>query len=228
MKSTIVVCGHGPGISNAVARRFGTAGHKVALVARTADKLTAAAAELQKVGIEAKAFATDLGDESRVRAMIADVQKQLGSIGIVHWNAYGRGAGDLIGASSSELRGVLDVGVHSLLAAVNAAHADLVANKGAVLITGGGLSSYNAAVDRMAVSWGAMGLAVSKAAQHKLTGLLHERLEADGIYAGEVTVMGIVKGTAFDKGNGTLDPGAIAEQFWTLYTERTATFADAR
>ncbi len=46
MTRTILVCGHGPGISDAVARRFGREGFAVALVARNAERLAAAVASL--------------------------------------------------------------------------------------------------------------------------------------------------------------------------------------
>ena len=73
----------------------------------------------------------------------------------------------------------------------------------------------------MAVGWKVMGLGVAKAAQHKLVGLLSERLRGDGIYLGEVTVLGMVKGGAFDAANqGAIEPRAVADAFWKLYTER--------
>jgi short-subunit dehydrogenase len=51
MSKTIIVCGHGPGISDAVAKKFGAEGFSVALVARSADKLTAAVAALEAKGV---------------------------------------------------------------------------------------------------------------------------------------------------------------------------------
>jgi hypothetical protein len=90
------------------------------------------------------------------------------------------------------------------------------------LITGGGFAFYADPVDKMVVDWNAMDVAVVKAAQHKLTGLLHHKLAGDGIYVGTVVVLGMVRGTAFDHardGSG-LDPDAIAEAFWKLATER--------
>ncbi len=41
---------------------------------------------------------------------------------------------------------------------------DLEAQKGAVLVTGGGLSFYDPNVDAMAVQWNAMGLAIGMSA----------------------------------------------------------------
>jgi hypothetical protein len=67
-----------------------------------------------------------------------------------------------------------------------------------------------------------MGLAMTKAAQHKLVGMLHQRLQSEGVYVGEVVVQGLVKGTAFDSGNATLDPDAIAERFVALHAARSS------
>lgn len=220
MKPTIIVCGHGPGISDAVARRFGREGYAVALVARNAARLAAAAEALSAEGITARAFPCDLADLDAVRGMVRAVREGLGPVTVLHWNAYQGGAGDLLTDPAESLRGVLDVAVLGLVAAAQEAHADLKAAKGAVLVTGGGFAFYDAKVDAMATQWGAMGLAVSKAAQHKAVGLLRARLAADEVFVGEVVVLGMVKGTAFDSGHATLDPAEIADRFWQLLQAR--------
>jgi NADP-dependent 3-hydroxy acid dehydrogenase YdfG len=220
MKKTILVCGHGPGISDAVARVFGAQGFAVALVARGAERLAAAVTSLTAAGITAQAFPTDLADPDAAAAMVGAVRASLGPIAVVHWNAYARTAGNLATASVAELRTLLDVGVVSLIATAQAALPDLKAQHGALLVTGGGLAFYDSKVDAMAVGWGSMGLAVTKAAQHKLVGLLGEQLGNEGVHVGEVIVKGLVKGTAFDQGNATLEPAAVAAKFWQLYTER--------
>jgi hypothetical protein len=115
----------------------------------------------------------------------------------------------------------IDVSVTGLIAAVQASLPDLKSQpQAAVLITGGGFAYYDPQVDAMATQWNAMGIAVAKAAQHKLTGLLSAKLKGDGIYVGEVVVLGQVKGTAFDSGNATLEPSAIADKFWGIYQAR--------
>jgi short-subunit dehydrogenase len=220
MKKTIVICGHGPGISDAVARRFGKEGFAVALVARNADRLKAAAEALSGVGITAKGFACDLSDPKAVRTLIRDVRGSLGPITVLHWNAYAPGAGDLTSSPAEELLGSLGVSVVGLVAGVQEALPDLKKEKGAVLVTGGGLAFFTPQVDAMAVSWNAMGLAVGKAAQHKTVGLLHQKLAGEGVYVGEVVVMGPVKGTAFDSGSAKLEAPAIAEKFWELHQGR--------
>ncbi|MCA9701021.1 MAG: hypothetical protein KC431_26075, partial [Myxococcales bacterium] len=94
-------------------------------------------------------------------------------------------------------------------------------DQAAVLITGGGFAFYSPDVDRMIVQWQTSSLALAKAGQHKLAGLLHQRLAGDGIYVGEVVVLGLVKGTAFDQGQAQLDPADIAGAFWRIYQERS-------
>jgi len=219
---TILVCGHGPGISNAVAKKFAAEGFAVGLVARSKDKLEAAAAELAKGGAKAKALPCDLSDPAAVKAMVAAGRDALGPIAAIHWNAYAGGAGDLTTADPAGIRRAFDVSVTGMVAATQAALADLEAQKGALLVTGGGFAFYDKQVDAMAVQFNAMDLAIGKAAQHKAVGLLHEKLAPKGVYVGEVVVMGVVKGTAFDAGgHGTLEAPAIANKLWELYAKRS-------
>jgi NADP-dependent 3-hydroxy acid dehydrogenase YdfG len=218
MSGVIVVGGYGPGISDSVARRFGREGLAVALVGRTEERLAKANAAFEQQKIRAKPFRCDLGDTDAVRTMLARVRSSLGPISVVHWNAYTHGAGDLTTTTPAELHAVFDVAVHGLVACVQDALPDLEKAKGAVLVTGGGLAKESA--DPIAVSFNAMGLALAKATQHKLVGMLHHKLAPKGVYAGEVLVNALVKGTAFDRGNATLEPDAIAELFFKIYRER--------
>jgi NAD(P)-dependent dehydrogenase (short-subunit alcohol dehydrogenase family) len=220
MQKTIIVCGHGSGISDAVANKFGAEGFQVALVARTADKLEKARAALQTRGVKAAAFPTDLSDPNAAKGLVKRVTDQLGPITALHWNAYANAAGDVMAADAAALRTVFDVAVTSLVLTVQEAFADLKAAKGAVLVTNGGLGFFDPAVDAMAVQWSSMGLAIANAAKHKLIGLLTEKLRADQITVGEVVVLGLVKGTAWDTGNATIDPRTIADKFWEIYSQR--------
>jgi short-subunit dehydrogenase len=220
MKKTLLVLGHGVGISDAVARKFAREGFAVGLVARSADKLEAAAARLRAEGHTAVALPCDLADAAAVKALVAKAKAELGPITAIHHNAYGGGAGDLLGGDLDGLRRAIDVSVTSLVTAVSEARADLVAAKGAVLVTGGAFCFYDPQVDAMATQFHAQGLAVAKAAQHKAVGLLAAKLGPEGVYVGEVVVAGMVKGTAFDHGNATLDANDIAAKFFDLYAAR--------
>jgi 2-keto-3-deoxy-galactonokinase len=79
------------------------------------------------------------------------------------------------------------------VAAVQAAHEDLKANHGCVLVTGGGLALENDAMAAAAANWGIASLGIAKAAQRKLVHVMHAALAKDGIYVAEVTVLGGVR-----------------------------------
>lgn len=220
MKATLVICGYGVGISEAVARRFGKEGYRVAVVARNQERLAAGVSALLAAGIEAKGYPADLGNADVVRRVMTDIQRD-GAVQLLHWNAYSAAAGELMSASSDELSQVLATSVTGLVVAAQALRASLKETRGAILVTGGGLALYDKAVDAAAVGWKSAGLAVAKAAQHKLVGLLRETLAPDGIYVADVVVAALVKGTAFDRGNATLDPTVVADRFWTMVGARS-------
>lgn len=222
MAKTIIVCGHGVGISDAVASKFGAEGFQVALVARSADKLEKAQAMLTARRIKAATFPTDLSDPSAAKGLVRRVTEKLGPITAIHWNAYANVAGDVMKADASALHTAFDVAVTSLALVVQGAYADLKAANGVVLVTNGGLGLFDAQVDAMAIQWNSMGLAIANAAKHKLVGLLTKKLQSDGITVGEVVVLGLVKGTAWDNGNATVEPRAVAEKFWEMYSKRSS------
>ena len=88
MPKTIIVCGYGPGISDAVANKFAGQGFQVALVARSVDKLDNARRALQTRDVKAAAFPTDLSDPNAAKGLVKRVAEQLGPVTAIHWNAY--------------------------------------------------------------------------------------------------------------------------------------------
>ena len=228
MPKTIIICGYGPGISKAVAEKFGAEGFQLALVARTADKLAAGVSALGAKGIKAAAFTADLSDPVSVREVVQKVRAALGPITVVEWTAYNAGAGDLTTADAAAIRGVLDVPVTCLLAAVQEALPDLRREKdAAVLVANGGLGYFDPKADAVGVQVNAMGLSLANAAKHKLVGLLAAKLKPENVYVGEVMVLGSVKRSP-DDSSGTVAPAAVAAKFWDLYQARDAVTAEVR
>lgn len=226
MAKTIIVGGYGSGISAAVAEKFGGEGFAVALVARNAERLASGVKALEAKGVKAAAFPTDLGDAGAVRALVAKVRNSLGPISVLHWNAYTSDAGDLLTADTTALHRAFDVAVSGLLAAVQEVLSDLKQDKeSAVLVTNGGYGLFDASIDGYAIQANAMGLALTNSAKHKLVGLLSAKLKPDGIYVGELMVLGTVKGTPWDSGNATIEASAVGNRFWELYRARTETWA---
>ncbi|MDX2093319.1 MAG: SDR family NAD(P)-dependent oxidoreductase [Kofleriaceae bacterium] len=220
MSKTIIVAGYGPGISKAVAERFGRDGYNVALVARSAQRITAGVKELASAGIKAEAFTADMSKPDDIKAVVENA-RALGPIAALHWNAYSGGAGDLTVATPEEMQAVLSVPVIGLVVAVQAALPDLRAQKGAVLVTNGGFGLLDPAIEAAAVQWNHMGLSVANAAKRKVVALLAAKLKPDGVYVGEVVVTGSIKGSAWDNGQANLEGAAVADRFWKLAQTRT-------
>jgi short-subunit dehydrogenase len=222
LSKTIAICGYGPGISAAVAQRFGREEFQVALVARNAERLAAGAAALEASGIRAAAFPADLGRQAEVERALESVRATLGPVAVLHWNAYARSAGDLLAADAAATGAIFDLPVIGLLAAVKNALPDLEkAKDGALLVTNGAFGLNDPAIDERAVSFGAMGLALANAAKRKLVGMLAHKLKPHGVYVGEIMVLGSVKGSAWDNGTATLEAATVADAFYDLYLSRS-------
>lgn len=223
MKKVLVVFGYGPGVSRAVAERFGAEGFAVALVSRNRERLEAGVAALKAKGTEAGAFVADVTQPAQIRRAMDEIRARLGPATVLEWTAYGSDGGDLLSASPAELGSIFALPVTGLVSAVQAALPDLKQSQNAaVLLANGGLGLFDAANDRMAVEWNVMGLALANAAKHKLAALLALKLKPENIFVGEVMIMNVVKGSAFDQGNGTIESSAVANEFWKLYTTRSA------
>lgn len=221
MAKTILVSGYGPGISSAVAEKFGAEGFSVALAARNAERLSAGVKALQGKGVRAAAFPTDLSDPNAAVALVGKVREALGPLTALAWTAYDTGAGDLLAADPTAIRRVLDIATTTLLATVRAALPDLRSQPdAAVLVVNGGFGYAEPAVDATAVQYNSMGLALANAAKNKLVGMLAQKLKDDRIYVGQAMVLGTVKGTAWDNGSATLEPATIAGKLWDMYRSR--------
>ena len=222
MSKSIVVVGFGPGISTAVADKFGAEGFAVALVARNQARLAAGVEALKAKGVAAAAFSADAGDPAAIRAAIGKARAELGPITVLHWNAYSGGdVPDLTTTDPAVVGRVFDIAIVGLLAAVQEALPDLKASgEGGLLVTNGAFGELGSMMDAVATSMKVVGVALANTAKHRLVGLLAEGLKGEGVYVGEVMVAGAVKGTPFASDGQGIEASAIADKFWELYQGR--------
>ena len=222
MSKTIVIVGFGPGISTAMADKFGAEGFTVVLMARNRERLDAGVKALWAKGYTAGAFIADAADPASIRAALGHARSALGPITVIHWNAYGgHETGDLLAADPAAVGDVFGVGVVGLLAAVQDALPDLkAAGDGALLVTNGAFGLIDAQIDAMCVGMKTSGVGLANAAKDKLVGLLSAQLAGEGVYVGQVMVAGAVKGTAWAP-EGGIEASKIADKFWALYQARS-------
>ena len=85
MAETVLIVGAGAGLSASVARRFAADGARIALAARTPEKLSGLAEELG-----AQTYACNVADPAAVDAMVAQVTADLGLPDVVMFNPSAR------------------------------------------------------------------------------------------------------------------------------------------
>ena len=152
---------------------------------------------LKADGIAAFAFPGDASNPASLQSAIRRVRSEMGPITVLQWNAYGgTEAGDLLAVDPAALRRVFDVAVMGLLAATREVLPDLKkSDGGAILVANGAFGEISPEADEYATNLNSMGVALANAAKNKLVGLLAQRLKRDGVYVGEVTIYGTIKGT---------------------------------
>lgn len=186
----LVIAGAGPGVGAAVARRFGAAGYDVGLIARSPDRLQALGDQLQDLGITVGWAAADLTDRAALAAAVTRLVGPAEHLDQLHFNPSATTMKSPLELSPEELLADLDLGVASLLTAVQAARPFLPAG-GRVTATGSMAADH---------PWSAAAsLGVQKAGLRNLVAALDTELAPSGVRAMSLTVRGtLAAGTAFD------------------------------
>ena len=204
------IVGMGPGLGYSIAKKFGSEGFGIAMVARDLKKLTKLELDLKDEGVESYSFTGDASDELSLKSTFELINSELGSTDVLIYNAAALKRGDPMSTSVQEMNNDFKVNVAGALIASQIVAPSMIENKkGTIILTGGGLAitpfhSY-------------FSLAVGKAGIRNFTFSLAGELEPHGINVGTVTICGIVKpGTKFD-------PNVIAEEYWKIYSQKGGT-----
>ena len=97
------------GIGFAIASAFYRAGARVVFNAKTQEKVSAAEEDYRKAGVEARGYVCDVCDEAQVRATVAKIQQEVGSIDILVNNAGTIKRIPMTEMSLEDFRSVIDV-----------------------------------------------------------------------------------------------------------------------
>ena len=138
---TMIVTGASSGIGAAVARRFAAEGVKLALVARSAEKLKVAANEL---GSECIALPLDLTKAAEVDRMVKTTTDRFGQVDILFANAGSYVAGEVASGDPGEWDKVVDVNVKSVFRAVRAVLPGMIARGSGDIVVTSSISGHQA------------------------------------------------------------------------------------
>jgi short-subunit dehydrogenase len=224
VSKVIAIIGVGPGVGMSVARKFGSEGFAVALLARRKDKLEEYVAQLSQEGIESRAYVADVTDRAGLIESLGRAKAEMGSIDVVEYSPASR-ADALVPPRDVTIDNVqpfLDQFILSPIAVVQEVLPDM-------LEAGDGALLFCTAASAMRPVPFSSNFAIGAGGLLNYTRALHDSLRADGIYAGIVAIAGLViepKDAASTEAGGapsTLPayaPEEVADLFWELYTKR--------
>ncbi len=137
MGKVVVITGGSAGIGRAAATLFASNGYDVALIARGAERLAAAKAELQAIGARVHTVAADVADADAVDAAGSAIEAALGPIDVWVNNAMATVYSPIKGVDASEVRRVTEVtylgAVHGTLTALKRMTAGTIVQISSVL-----------------------------------------------------------------------------------------------
>ena len=157
-----IITGASAGIGLATARLFADEGARVVLVARSADKLAAVAADLVRRAHEALPLPADMRDPASVHGMVELAFGRFGRIDILVNNAGQAVAGAVANMSPTDFRKVIDLNVFGMLYALQAVVPKMRHGGGGLII------NVSSMVSRLHIP-GLGGYAASKAALNTLS-----------------------------------------------------------
>jgi ribitol 2-dehydrogenase len=138
---TMIVTGASSGIGRAAARRFAAEGVKLALVARSAERLKAVADE---VGAECITLPLDLTRPADVSTMVKTTADRFGPIDILFANAGSYVAGEVASGDPEEWDRIIDINVKSVFRAVRAVLPDMIARRSGEIVVTSSISGHQA------------------------------------------------------------------------------------
>jgi short-subunit dehydrogenase len=199
----LLLVGAGPGLGEAVARRFAQGGYRVTLLARSADGLTRLAGDLADTGADIDTTEADASDPDDLAARLSALYRKSGAPGLIVYNAVMGAPDHLLSSSVAHLQTAYAVDViGAIVVAQVAAPAMRAAGFGTILVTGGGFADHPIP--------GLATVSLGKAALRSAATMLGADLQPDGIRVATLTIAGqILADTAFA-------PERIAERYWDV------------
>ncbi|MEU3089174.1 SDR family NAD(P)-dependent oxidoreductase [Streptomyces massasporeus] len=208
--TTFALVGAGPGLGLATARRFGVAGHTVALIARDAEKLDGLTAGLARDGIQARGYTADVLDIESLTAALYAAAADLGPIEILQYSPVPRAdfMKPVLGTSVDDLDAPLAFSVKGPVAVVNAVLPGMrELGRGTLLFVNG--SSAVRPKPKVA------GTSIAFAAESAYARMLHDALAPENIHAAQLIIPGAIRPDAEHS-----SPDTLGMRLYDIHTER--------
>ncbi|MET7441408.1 SDR family NAD(P)-dependent oxidoreductase [Streptomyces sp. NPDC005496] len=208
--TTYALVGAGPGLGLSCARRFGAAGHGVALMSRSTERLDGLVAALAGEGINARGYTADVLDPASLTAALEAAAEDLGPVEILQYSPVPRAdfMKPVLATRATDLDDPLAFSVKGPVTCVNAVLPGMRAlGRGTLLFVNGG-SAVRPHPDRA-------GTSIAFAGESAYAAMLHDALAAEHIHTAQLIIPGAIRPEAEHS-----SPQALAERLYALHTER--------
>jgi short-subunit dehydrogenase len=222
--ATIAVYGAGPALGMAVARRFGREGFRIALVARSQERLDGMATDLAADGIEAAGFQADIADQAAALRAADQIEARFGAIDVLeHSPTPGRLLTSPPELDVAAVVPLLDLYLLTPIAMVGRVLPGMrERGRGGLLFAMGAAAKYPIA--RLAA--GAIALSGLRSYVHTLNSALSET----GVYAGALLIGATIENSRThrsgtfpaigERPQAVVQAADLADRLWDMYTKR--------
>jgi len=236
MSKSIAVFGAGPGLGQAVARRYALEGYDVVLVARRREPLERLAKDLASGGGTVHVITADLSDTASVPALAHQVRTRVGHLDALYYAPTPDGdfvpAADL---TAQRAREYMPLTVYTLIDLVGQFLPNMVERGDGAILTAQGASTLRGLPNMS-------GPGPAQAAQRNYLQSLYAEVADRGIYVGMLYIGAVIENSAFhtwattpDGGatrdwGPTVNPGHLADLLWNMHATKgpaEATYPEA-
>ena len=222
MNESMLVAGVGDGLGKSVAMRFAKEGYRVAVIARSAERLARIATEIRAAGGEASPYVCDVTKEAEVIRTVAAVEADLGPLGAAVFNVSGRARGSILDLDAADFENSWRMGCFAgFLVGREAARKMVPRGRGTLIFTGATASLRGAA--------NFAGFAAAKSGLRMVAQSMARELGPRGIHVASVIVDGAIDSVRMREQaperiaalgpEGALHPDAIADTYWHLHSQ---------
>jgi short-subunit dehydrogenase len=225
---SIAVFGVGPGLGQAVARRYAREGYTVILVARRREPLDLLAKDLASAGATAHVITADLSDTDAVPALAEQIRAKVGNLDALYYAPTpGGGFVPAANLTPQHAQEFMPLSFYTLLALVQEFLPYMIAQGDGAILTAQGASSVQG-LPYMS------GPGPAQAAQRNYLQSLHAEVAEKGVYVGMLYIGAAIEHSAFHTGMEnakaagepvwempSVDPAYLANLLWTMHSTKT-------
>ncbi len=224
---SIAIFGVGPGLGQAVARRYAQEGYTVILVARQQEPLASLAKELASAGAAAYVITADLSDTKAIPVLAKQIRSTVGNLDAFYYAPTPSGGFiPAVNLTPQHANDFMPLSLYTLIALVQEFLPHMLEQGEGAILTAQGASSVRG-LPHMS------GPGLAQAAQRNYLQSLHAEVAEKGVYVGMLYIGVAIEHSAFHtdmekaKAAGepvwempTIDPHHLADLLWRMHSKK--------